>query len=168
MVRVDSMQLAVRIVPLLEGRIEVTAIVLNKPEIALEVARDGTANWTVVRTKTEESGIRLPKNATFGTITIRDGHVTYDNDKLGVHRAVGNVNAHVALSTSGAPLDIASGFDHHKSAVSKVTRDPQSDNHIIVRDEYGVGAGGGFLHEGQSRTSKKQCQRRLPVPFAPR
>lgn len=112
MVRVGAMRLDVKMVPLFEGRVEVTGIVLDKPEIFLEVARDGTANWTVVREKTAESGIRLPKGTSLSGITIRGGRVSYDNDKLGVHRTIEALDAHVALSTADAPLDIAGSFDH--------------------------------------------------------
>ncbi len=66
----------------------------------------------VVRGTDGESGIRLPRNATLSAITIRNGRVSYDNDKLDVHRAVDKVNAQVALSTADAPLDIVGGFDH--------------------------------------------------------
>jgi AsmA protein len=112
MVRVGTMRLDVKMIPLLEGRVEVTDIVLDQPEIVFEVSRDGTANWTVVREKTEESGIRLPKGASLSGITIHGGRVSYDNDKLGVHRTIEALNAHVALSTVDAPIDVDGGFDH--------------------------------------------------------
>jgi AsmA protein len=112
MVRVAEMRLGVRMIPLFEGRVEVTDIVLDHPEIAFEVTRDGAANWTVVREKTEESGIRLPRDTSLSALTIHDGRVSYDNEKLGVHRTIAALNAQVSLATADAPLDVAGAFDH--------------------------------------------------------
>ena len=58
MVRMDRMRIAVKLWPLLSGRIEVGEIVLEKPVIALEVSRDGHANWELART--ESGGLHMP------------------------------------------------------------------------------------------------------------
>jgi AsmA protein len=111
LVRVANMRLDARMLPLFWGRVEVTDIVLDRPEIALEVSRDGTPNWTVVRQKTGEDGVRLPRNTTLGSITIHGGRVSYDNDKLDIHRVINDFAARLALSTSDAPIDLQGDFE---------------------------------------------------------
>ncbi|HEV2651367.1 MAG TPA: AsmA family protein [Rhizomicrobium sp.] len=111
LVHVASMRLDAKMLPLFWGQVEVTDIVLDHPQIALEVSRDGTANWTVVRQKTGEDGVRLPRNTTLGTITIRDGRVSYDNDKLAIHRTVDDFAVRLALSTADAPIDLQGSFE---------------------------------------------------------
>ncbi len=113
LLHVASMRLDAKMLPLFWGQIEVTDIMLDRPEIALEVSRDGTANWTVVRERAGEEGVRLPRNTTLGTITIRDGRVSYDNDKLDIHRTINDFDAHLALSTADAPIDLQGSFEHN-------------------------------------------------------
>ncbi len=45
MARIEALNLQASFFPLLQGRIDVGAIVLNEPNILLEVGRDGQANW---------------------------------------------------------------------------------------------------------------------------
>ena len=111
LVRVASMRLDAKLLPLFWGRVEVTDVVLDHPEIALEVSRDGAANWMVARQSTGEDGVRLPRNTTLGSITLHGGRVSYDNDKLGIHRVVKDFAAHLALSDAGAPIDLRGNFE---------------------------------------------------------
>ncbi len=46
MARIDALNLQASFFPLLQGKIDVGAIVLNEPNILLEIGRDGTANWS--------------------------------------------------------------------------------------------------------------------------
>ncbi len=93
LVRMERMRIAVKLWPLFSGRIEARQIVLEKPIIALEVAGDGRANWELVQAQTARSGLRLPPSTVFAGVTIEDGAVSYDNDKLDIHRAILGLDA---------------------------------------------------------------------------
>ncbi len=109
-VHVESMRLAVRLVPLLHGRIEATEVALDRPDIALEVAADGSGNWELVRRHTEQSGLRLPANTLFSGITIRHGRVSYDNARLRLHRSIEALDADIALTRLADPAKATGSF----------------------------------------------------------
>ncbi len=112
MVRMDRMRIAVKLWPLFSGRIEARQIVLEKPVIALEVSRDGKANWELVRAQTQRSGLRLPPSTVFAGVTVQDGAVSYDNDKLDIHRAISDLDADVAITRLGLPIAASGSFAH--------------------------------------------------------
>ena len=111
-VRIAAMRLAVKLLPLLSGRIEVAEVMLDEPQIALEVAANGTANWTLVRTHTERSGLHVPSAATFAGMTIQGARVSYDNDRLGVHRVLEDMDARIAATRIDRLASIAGAVTH--------------------------------------------------------
>lgn len=127
MVRVEAVDIHVKLLPLLNGKIETTGIVLEKPVIALEVAADGTGNWELVRKRTQQAGLRVPSGTTFAGVTIRDGAVSYDNDRLGLHRAISDLDGDVDITTLGTPVSLAGTFEHrgrhlnYKATVATLT-----------------------------------------------
>ncbi len=110
MVRMDRMRIAVKLWPLLSGRIEASEIVLEKPVIALEVARSGAANWELVRSHTENSGVRIPPHTLFAGLRLEDGAVSYDNDRIGLHRGISGLDADVAISQLDRPVSAHGTF----------------------------------------------------------
>jgi AsmA protein len=110
MVRMDRMRIAVKLWPLLSGRIEASEIVLEKPVIALEVARDGSANWELVRAHTESSGVRVPPHTLFAGLRLEDGAVSYDNDRIGIHRGITDLEADVAITQLDQPVSAQGTF----------------------------------------------------------
>ncbi len=110
LVRMGRMRIAVKLWPLFSGRIEASRIVLEKPVIALEVARTGAANWEMVRTRTEAGGVRLPSQTVFAGMQIEDGTLSYDNDRLGIHRAISHLDADVEIRQLGLPVGATGSF----------------------------------------------------------
>ncbi|HEY0107094.1 MAG TPA: AsmA family protein, partial [Rhizomicrobium sp.] len=110
LLRVDEMQIAVKVLPLLHGRFEVDRIVLDKPAIALEVARDGSANWKLISTERGSARIGPPPNTVLAGIVVQDGALSYDNDKLGVHRAIDALDANVSVTRLDAPAGAQGTF----------------------------------------------------------
>ncbi|MBL6853241.1 MAG: AsmA family protein [Alphaproteobacteria bacterium] len=104
MVRIDTMRLAVKLWPLLHGKIEATEAVFDRPEISLEVDREGHGNWELVRRKAEESGIHLPTNTLFGGAEVHDARVSYDNAKLGLQRSIDDLDADVDITRLSEPV----------------------------------------------------------------
>jgi len=110
MATVGDIELSVRLLPLLTGRVELDKIVLNKPVIALEVDAEGHANWTFARNKPAKaapsggSSVTLPATAQFSGLEIEDGAITYDNARTGTHRSIDHVNAEVAITRPDQPV----------------------------------------------------------------
>lgn len=147
MVRVARMRIAVKLWPLLSGRIEAGEIVLEKPIIALEVSRDGMANWELVQA--QNSGLRLPPGTRFAGLRIEDGAVSYDNDRLDIHRAISDLDAKVAMTQLGLPVSAAGSFSflgRHLDYTAKVaTPDSLLAGRATNAD---IALSAGFLHAG--------------------
>lgn len=103
MVRIDRMRIAARLWPLFSGRIEAGEIVLERPVIALEVAPDGTANWTLKAKSGKRLGNETMTRTDFAGLRIEKASITYDNARLGIHRALGDLDAKVTLTRFSAP-----------------------------------------------------------------
>jgi AsmA protein len=114
MVSVGDIDLSVKLLPLLSGRIALDKIALDQPTIALEVDAQGNPNWkfgkkTATTTgETKKGTLTLPAGTAFSGIAITDGRITYDNAKTGTHRALEHVNIDVAITTADQPIS-ASG-----------------------------------------------------------
>ena len=61
MASVGRMIVGVRLLPLLSRRVEVTRVVLEKPVIHIEVAKDGTGNWVFAPAKAAPAPAEAPK-----------------------------------------------------------------------------------------------------------
>ncbi|HEY0299854.1 MAG TPA: AsmA family protein, partial [Rhizomicrobium sp.] len=106
MVRVGRMRIAARLWPLFSGRIEASEVVLEKPVVALEVTRSGTANWELTPPQGAGAALdRVPSKTLFSGVTITGATVSYDNDKLGIHRTLGDLDAEVAITQLTLPLE---------------------------------------------------------------
>jgi AsmA protein len=112
MASVGDIDISVKLLPLLTGRVAVDRIVLDKPTIALEVGPDGNANWKFGQAtgKSKTGTLTLPEGTEFSGLTISDGRITYDNAKTGTHRALEHVNVDVALTTTDKPVSVKGDF----------------------------------------------------------
>jgi Uncharacterized protein involved in outer membrane biogenesis len=106
MVSVGDINLAVKVLPLLSGRIALDKIVLDQPTIALEVDKSGNPNWKFGKESAgEKKGtLTLPAGTEFSGIEVSDGRVTYDNAKTNTHRALEHVNVKVGITTADQPV----------------------------------------------------------------
>ncbi len=110
MLRVGHMRIAASLWPLFSGRIEAREIVLDQPVAALEVARDGTANWELKVPDGVGGAGQLSARTIFSGVTIRGAAVSYDNERLGIHRALSALDAKVAITQIAKPLSAQGSF----------------------------------------------------------
>ena len=109
MVSVGDIRLALHLLPLLTGHVELAQIELNHPVIELEVNAQGRSNWNFAKSKSAGTGgssVTLPANTEFSGIRISDGSISYTNDKTGTHRAIDHVNASIAITQLDQPVVI--------------------------------------------------------------
>jgi len=79
MVEVDSVLVGAKLMPLLSRRLEITEVVLQKPVIRLEVAKDGSANWQL-SSKTSAQPNEASRAVTqigIARLSVDDGEVSY-------------------------------------------------------------------------------------------
>jgi AsmA protein len=113
----EELRIAVRFQPLLAGRIEVSEIVVEKPQIDLAVDAAGHANWTLARSRAKSaakgSGGGNPGfTASFSHMTIEGGSLTYYNARTKSAFAIGDLDAAVTGSGYDAPVSLAGSFSY--------------------------------------------------------
>ncbi len=110
MARVGDIKLAIQFWPLLTGHLEIEQIVLDQPDIELEVDARGQSNWTFAKSKTagtaHGSSVTLPMDTQFSGIKINDGRVAYSNAHTGVQRLLDHVNANIAITRLDQPVSM--------------------------------------------------------------
>ncbi len=108
MARVGDIKLAIHLWPLLAGRVEVSQIVLDRPDIELEVDARGQSNWAFAKSKGASGGssVTLPLDTRFDGIKISDGHIAYSNARTGTRRAADHVNAMIGITRLDRPVSI--------------------------------------------------------------
>ena len=111
---IGALVVGVRLVPLLSGRLDVTKLVLDRPVVHLEIAKNGEPNWKLTAGQTEaapnarEAAI---SNFTFAKLRIDGGRITYFNADTNKSLAVENVGLDVER-TSG-PLGLKGSLDYN-------------------------------------------------------
>ena len=124
MVSLDSLQVQLKIMPLLSGQVEVDKFVLVKPVINLEVDKQGRANWsfgTGEAASTKDggasggvglAGLRL------GDIRLVDAKITYSDAKSGANETVDGVNMTVSLPDMDSPLNAEGALTWHQQPIN--------------------------------------------------
>jgi AsmA protein len=117
MVTLDKMTVQVALFPLLSGTVVVDSFVLDKPEIALSVDRNGRPNWQFDAkrpaekpgagrpSRPEEDGGGSPLSGlTLGDVRLVSGKITYADARSGTSYAVDDINMKVSLPSLSSPM----------------------------------------------------------------
>jgi AsmA protein len=108
---IADMRVAVRFLPLLGGRVEVSDIVLDQPLINLEVDASGHPNWIFPHGNAQRGGDPKNSSATkFSQVEIRGGRITYFNAQSRTSRIIEDLNASAGTPDPDKPLAIAGSF----------------------------------------------------------
>ena len=111
----DSLQVGVKLIPLISGHIEVSQVTLNKPVIHLEKAKDGSGNWVLGAKKEAGTpgpsenaggGMGAAASANFGGLRIADGQITYRDDATGKTRTLDNIDITIAITNLAEPVSL--------------------------------------------------------------
>ena len=110
--QIDVLRIGVKLLPLLSGHIEADAIECDRPLLALEVARNGRANWELTPERVATmAGTGVAVRTAFAGITIVDGAVTYDNARLATHREIEHLGAKVTLTRLDRQAGVSGAFE---------------------------------------------------------
>ncbi|MEJ0024729.1 MAG: AsmA family protein [Rhizomicrobium sp.] len=107
---IDVLRIGIKLLPLLSGRIEADQIECDRPRLALEVARDGRANWELTPGHGAAAGTGVAAKTAFAGIAVADGTVAYDNARLGISREIDHLGAKVALTRLDRPAGVSGTF----------------------------------------------------------
>lgn len=130
MVKLDTIDVELRVLPLLSGRLEIARFVLKKPIIDLEIDQAGVPNWVFAH---DDGAIPSPPpgavpgggaTAALGRLSIarmhiENGFLSFVNRRNGTQETVSGLNLDIALPGATGPLRInGSGLvENHKYSI---------------------------------------------------
>lgn len=148
LLKLKSLEARVRLMPLLEGRVEIEKIHLVEPQLTLEMLPDGRAGWHGLVQGAEGRVMTFGSAGdavTLNDVTLRGGRVRYVQAATGTDIEFGNLNLSVAAPSLRGPYKIAGDM---------VFRD------VPVNVEITTGQGGGS--QGLSVNALFQPLEKLP------
>lgn len=115
LVRLGALDVRLKLLPILSGKVEVDSFVLVDPVITLEVDRQGRANWIFDNGKpvdrlaakpaeNAKDGVAPVSDLSLGNVRIDNGKVTYIDAKAGTHEEIDAINLAVELKNLDTPL----------------------------------------------------------------
>lgn len=126
LVRLGELDVKLKLLPLVSGRVEIDSFVLIDPVIALEVSKDGRADWqfgtpAVVPAGTGKEGTGTSSDVKTGSadtlsdiqlgdVRIANGKMTYSDDKTGRNETVESLDLSVSLPSPDQPLSLKGGL----------------------------------------------------------
>ncbi|KAF0223758.1 MAG: hypothetical protein FD176_1784 [Rhodospirillaceae bacterium] len=131
LVRLGALDVKLKLLPILSGRIEVDSFVLVDPVITLEMDRKGKANWvfdtpaaapaaadkTKSADKAAGSGAAGLGDLVLGDVRISNGKLTYIDGPAGTKEEVDGINLTVSLKSLDDPLAVKGALNWRAKAV---------------------------------------------------
>jgi uncharacterized protein involved in outer membrane biogenesis len=117
MVKLEALDIRVRILPLLQGRIEVASVLLIKPTILFERLADGRANWEIAPTEkssAEKKPAEKNSNRTLNSaatvqldnVRIQNGVIVWRDAVAGSEERLSNVSLQLSARFLNGPFDV--------------------------------------------------------------
>ncbi len=120
MARLKSLKVAVKLMPLLRGGLEIDSFVLDEPQIVLEIDRQGRGNWVMgtpsaAPAQTQASGgtAASPGDIRLGEVKLKDGRITYIDQRSNTKEEVTQINATLDLPDLDKPMKLDGGATWH-------------------------------------------------------
>ena len=119
MARLKSLKVAVKLMPLLKGSLEVESFILEEPVIVLEIDKQGRANWVFeTRPATpgaapQATGSSAAGDIRLGEVKLKDGRLTYIDARTGAKEELTAINATVELPDLDRPMKFDGGATWH-------------------------------------------------------
>ena len=135
MVRLGGLDVRLKLLPLLTGRVEIDSFVLRQPAITLETDRSGRGNWVFgdapaaksdakadakapVKSEAKAGAKVAPADIRLGDVRIVGGTLTYLNDKGGTAETVEAIDLALTLHSLDQPLAVKGGLTWHGQAIT--------------------------------------------------
>ncbi|MGY8991235.1 MAG: AsmA family protein [Rhodospirillales bacterium] len=135
MVSLDRLTVRVGLIPLLSGNVQVDAFILEKPQINLEIDKNGKLNWAFSSSSTgaspapkaaapspaskSSSGGAMPliSGIKLGDVRLVNGTVTYADARTSVSHRLDAINWKVALPSLSSPVTVNGDFVWNKEKI---------------------------------------------------
>ncbi len=125
MATLKSLEVRLKVMPLISGNVEVESFVLVEPVIRLEIDRQGRPNWTFDQGKATpaepgkpgEPGGPAIGGLTLENVRIENGRILYTDARSGLKEEVKDVDMTVSLPSLEAPLKAKGGLVWHDKKI---------------------------------------------------
>jgi len=115
MAQLRSLRVAVKLMPLLRGGLEIDSFVLEEPVIVLEIDRQGRGNWILAgssapsapASSTTPAG--APGEIRLGEVKLKDGRLTYIDARSNTKEELTQINATLDLPDLDRPMKLDGG-----------------------------------------------------------
>jgi AsmA protein len=125
MAQLKSLKVAVKLLPLLGGRLEIDSFVLEEPVIVLEIDRQGRGNWvfgtqpvTPATPASASAPSGAPGDIRLGEVKLKDGRVTYIDARSNTKEELTAINATLDLPDLDKPMKLDGGATWHGKALT--------------------------------------------------
>lgn len=127
MARLGALDVHLKLLPLLSGRIEVDNFVLVDPIVTLEVDRQGRANWVFdakpadPAKPTEQAPAKSGggfSDISLGQVRIENGKLTYLDDRTATREEIDTINLAMNLKNLDSPFTATGGLTWRGKAVT--------------------------------------------------
>lgn len=122
MLKADSLLIGVELMPLLSGKVKVKEFRLVNPDIRLEVAADGRANWQLAAPAPEVQATSDTAATTLPDLSLQDGQITngrirYFDHKAGSTTTLAGLDLQLSLPDLAGPLRASGGVVYNDQPV---------------------------------------------------
>lgn len=140
----ERLDVVVALWPLISGNIDVERIVLDKPDIALEVLADGSGNWELeTGTKEADAPAESGRAVRVEDFTINDGRIRYTDLRSGESRTVDAIDASLSAGSLSGPFRLSGSAESQGVPVTLDARGEAfaADRRTPVRADMALGSG---------------------------
>lgn len=114
MVEAKSLEVEIRLLPLLQGKMEVAAITLGKARVQLEILENGKENWDF----SDVSSPSGKNNITFDTINLVDSEVVIRKNSSQFVKSFNKTNASLNFDSLTGPFILDGNFTENKEKIT--------------------------------------------------
>ncbi|MCH8000193.1 MAG: AsmA family protein [Proteobacteria bacterium] len=115
MIELESLQVRIALVPLVQGQVQVESVVLVRPTILAEILEDGRRNWDIIKSDepaptgapSRDAGDDDAGQVRLDSVQISDGTLVYRDATTGREERIEGLNAEIVAGSLKGPFAVS-------------------------------------------------------------
>lgn len=115
MIELESLQVRIALVPLVQGQVQVESVVLVRPTILAEILEDGRRNWDIIKSDepaptgapSRDAGDDDAGQVRLDSVQISDGTLVYRDATTGREERIEGLNAEIVAESLKGPFAVS-------------------------------------------------------------
>jgi uncharacterized protein involved in outer membrane biogenesis len=115
MIELESLQVRIALIPLVQGQVQVESVVLVRPTILAEVLEDGRRNWEIIKSDaraptgapSRDAGDNDAGQVRLDSVRISDGTLIYRDATAGREERIEGLNAEIVAGSLTGPFAVS-------------------------------------------------------------